>query len=222
MGDNRSQVSWIGGLLIGAAVFFLGGRFFPSILRTILTIAAIGMLLIVAVIAVFVIRALQKSNTPEAAAKRERDGILAKGRSHLVQLRSMAMTIKNEQVRQLSNDICGSVDQILKTLKSQPEDIPNVRQFFNYYLPTMGNILTKFVRVEQSGVPMGDMAKNAAACLGDIKTAMERQYENLFEDDMLDLSVEMEALAIACRRDGLIPDEGFDMGNAENAVNLTL
>lgn len=220
MGDNRSQVSWMGGLLICAALFFLGRSFFPSILRTILTIIGIGLLIIVAVIAVFVIRALQKSNTPEAAAKREQDAVLAKGRSHLVQLRSMAMSIKNEQVRSKSNEVCEAVDRILKTLKSQPEDIPAVRQFFNYYLPTMGNILTKFVKVEQSGVPMGDMEQNAAACLSDIKTAMERQYANLFEDDMLDLSVEMEALSIAVRRDGLIPDEGFEM--TSTPINLTL
>ena len=220
MRDNRSQFSWMGGLLACAAVFFLGRSFFPSLLRTILTIAAIGMLLIVAIIAVFVIRALQKSNTPEAKAKKERDDILAKGRSHLVQLRSMTMTIKDERVRAKSSEVCSAVDSILKTLKSQPEDIPAVRQFFNYYLPTMGKILTKFVKVEQSVVPMGDMAENALSCLGDIKKAMERQYANLFEDDMLDLSVEMEALSIAVRRDGLIPDEGFEMG--AEPINLTL
>ena len=220
MGDNRSQFSWMGGLLACAALFFLGRSFFPSILKTILTIAAIGMLLIVAIIAVFVIRALQKSNTPEAKEKKERDGILAKGRSNLMQLRSMTMSIKNEQVRAASEEVCGAVDSILKTLKSQPEDIPAVRQFFNYYLPTMGNILTKFVKVEQSGVPMGDMEKNAVSCLGDIKSAMERQYANLFEDDMLDLSVEMEALSIAVRRDGLLPDETIEL--AVSPVNLTL
>lgn len=219
MGDNRSQFSWMGGLLACAALFFLGRSFFPSILKTILTIAAIGMLLMVAIIAVFVIRALQKSNTPEAKAKKERDSILAKGRSNLVQLRSMTMSIKDERVRAASEEVCNAVDSILKTLKSQPEDIPAVRQFFNYYLPTMGNILTKFVKVERSGVPMRDMADNALSCLSDIKKAMERQYANLFEDDMLDLSVEMEALSIAVRRDGLIPDEGFEMGEP---INLTL
>lgn len=220
MGDNRSQFSWMGGLLVCAVLFFVGRSFFPSILKTILTIAAIGMLIIVAVIAVFVIRALQKSNTPEAKQKKERDAILAKGRSHLVQLRSMAMTIKSEQVRSISNEVCEAVDGILKTLKSQPEDIPAVRQFFNYYLPTMGNILTKFVKVEQSGVPMRDMEKNAVSCLTDIRTAMERQYANLFEDDMLDLSVEMEALSIAVRRDGLLPDESIEL--AASPINLTL
>jgi len=199
---------------------FPGEKLFPFFIKTILTVAAIGMLLIVAVIAVFVIRALQKSNTPEAIAKKERDGILAKGRSNLVQLRSMTMSIKNEQVRAASAEVCDAVDSILKTLKSQPEDIPAVRQFFNYYLPTMGNILTKFVKVEQSGVDMGDMPQNALSCLGDIKKAMERQYANLFEDDMLDLSVEMEALSIAVRRDGLLPEEGFEM--APGSVSLTL
>lgn len=220
MGDNRSRFTWIGGLLGCAALLLLGRSFFPSILRIILTVAAIGLLVIVAIIAVFVIRAIQKSNTPEAAAKREQDGILAKGRNHLMKLRSMTMSIKDEQVRTISGQICATVDSILKTLKSQPEDIPTVRQFFNYYLPTMGSILTRFVKVEQSGVPMEDITANAISCLTDINTAMERQYKNLFDNDVLDLSVEMEALALACRRDGLIPDGGPESGGTP--VNLTL
>ena len=37
---------------------------------------------------------------------------------------------------------------------------------------------------------------------------------------MLDLSVEMEALSIAVRRDGLLPEEGFEM--ASGPISLTL
>ena len=37
--------------------------------------------------------------------------------------------------------------------------------------------------------------------------AMEKQYNGLFDDDKLDLSVDMEALTLACKRDGLLEDE---------------
>ena len=52
-------------------------------------------------------------------------------------------------------------------------------------------------------------------CLENIKSAMDKQYQNLFEDDKLDLTVEMEALALACKRDGLLyadAEENFERG----------
>ena len=109
----------------------------------------------------------------------------------------------------MSEEICGIADKILRALKEQPKDIPSARQFLNYYLPTLGSILLKYVQVEESGMPTAELTENIITCLGDIKIAMEKQYANLFEDDMLDLSVEMEALTLACKRDGLLDDEDF-------------
>lgn len=222
MKNNGSQSSWMGGLLICAAVFFLGRNFFPGILKTILTVAAIGMLLIVAVIAVFVINAVKKSNTPEAQAKREREKTLAKGRTNLVELKGLAMQVKDAQVRSLSTEVCAAIELIIKTLKTEQENIPSMRQFFNYYLPTTASILTRFVKVEQSGVEMGDMAQNAASCLRDIRSAMDKLYKNLFDDDILDLSVEMEALTLACKRDGLLNEDEFSIPDENSPVRLTM
>jgi hypothetical protein len=36
---------------------------------------------------------------------------------------------------------------------------------------------------------------------------MEKQYNSLFDDDKLDLTVDMEALTLACKRDGLLEKE---------------
>ena len=41
----------------------------------------------------------------------------------------------------------------------------------------------------------------------DIMKALKKQYESLFENDKLDLTVEMEAMELAFKRDGMISDE---------------
>ena len=51
---------------------------------------------------------------------------------------------------------------------------------------------------------------------------MEKQYKNLFEDDALDLTVEMNALLLACKRDGLLPDEQASIADNENEIVLRL
>ena len=95
-----------------------------------------------------------------------------------------------------------------------------MRQFLNYYLPTLGNILLKYERVEKSGIPTDNMEENVIDCLEKIKNAMDRQYANLFNNDILDLSVEMEVLTQACKRDGLLTDE--DVQGTKEGVKLTL
>lgn len=220
MDENKG--SWIIGLAVCAAAFFLARRFFPGVLKTVITIAGIALLVIVVIIVTIVVIAVKKPKDPKTAAKEEQAAILSKGRAHLMKLRQMAMRVHNADIRSLSNEICSAADKILKALKTQPENIQEVRQFFNYYLPTMGSILTKYVRVEESGVPMGEMTENTASCMKDIRVAMDKQYANLFEDDMLDLSVEMEALTIACKRDGLLADESLTFSGGDQPADLRL
>lgn len=112
----------------------------------------------------------------------EDEKIFQKIRSDLLELCRIILQIKNTEIRLLSNQICQTADKILKTLKEQPEELFATRQFFQYYLPTFRGILSKYQR-------------------------MEKRYDNLFEDDRLDLTVEMETLTLVCKKDGLLDDE---------------
>ena len=224
MGDNQSSgIVGLLGLILCVVLFFVIRRFFPAlaaVLLGVVGVVAVGIAVLVAVILYFAFSGSKKkdSNTKEA----QLNEMYSKGRRNLTELRMRAARVKNQQVRSLSEEICASADKILKTVKEQPEDIGAVRQFLNYYLPTLGNILQKFVRLEESGVPNADMAEKTIAHLKDINLAMQKQYANLFEDDKLDLSVEMEALTLACKRDGLLTEEDFSLQSGENKVTLTL
>ncbi len=150
----------------------------------------------------------------------EQEDILKKGRSNLSQLRIMAMRVRSTPIRTKATAICGSVEKILNVLREKPESIPAVRQFLNYYLPTLGEIITKYERVERSGVDMQDMTAKVSEYLDKIDAAMDKQYENLFQSDFLDMTVEMEAMTMACKRDGLLTEEELSAPDSE--VNLTL
>ncbi len=203
--------------IIGFIVlFFVSKKFFP-ILSTILFIFAVIVILLIVLLVVLVIYfsnskpKINKGNTTTDAT----DTILTKGRENLMEIRRLAMRIRNMQIRSTNEQICRTIDKILRTLKEQPEDIPRVRQFLNYYLPTLKSILTKYIKLQESGVPAEDITQNTIKHMNDIKTAMDKQYANLFNDDILDMSVEMKALTIACKRDGLLSDEDFKATESE-------
>ena len=152
----------------------------------------------------------------------EQENILSKGRTNLLELRKIIVKIKDPEIHQMSNEICDINEKILKTLREKPEKIPQVRQFLNYYLPTLGEILVKYQRIEQSGVPAEKSEKMVEKYLADIKKAMEKQYENLYDDDKLDLSVEMEAMTMAAKSDGLISDDDYKIEDGDHEISLTL
>lgn len=141
--------------------------------------------------------------------------VFSQSRSDLMELRRLIMEIKDTEVKNLSREICEIADRILKTWKEQAEDPSAIRQFLNYYMPTFRSVLSKYRKMEAGGVLDPELAVPVMECLGNIKSAMDKQYQNLFEDDKLDLTVEMEALTLVCKRDGLLDadaEENFERG----------
>ena len=224
--SNNSSSSGIGGILgiaVCIALLFVMRKIFPSLGKLLLAAGIVIAVLIVLVVVLVIVfsKSTDKDNKKTTGLSDEVSAILSKGRSNLMELRRYSMSIKNQQIRTSSEEICKSVDKILRTLREQPEDVPDVRQFFNYYLPTFGKIMKKYAMLEKNGIPTREATESTIMCLADIKAAMEKQHTNLFEDDMLDLSVEMEALKANCKRDGLLADEDFNVSDTGN-INLTL
>ena len=209
---NKGSGGLIGIIAIIAAIlFFTAKGLFPvltGMLKALLGIIVAGVIILVITVVYF---AFRKTDAKQAEDEKSKlNSQLAKGRANLMDLRNIGLRIKNSEIRSVNDDICKTVDKILSTLKKQPEDITKMRQFFSYYLPTLTNILKKYVAIEESGVPADNIVQSTINCLGDIKKATEKQYTALFDNDILDMSVEMEALTIACKRDGLLTDKDFE------------
>lgn len=202
------------GLGVCILLFLAVKRFFPSLAAILLGVAGIILILMIALIAFVIFLAFHRpKEEPKAADKPDGKAILSKGHSDLMEIRSMSVRVRNQRVRSVSMEVCESADKILRTLREQPENLTSVRQFFNYYLPTFGSILSKYMRMEMSGLPAEEMTEKVVSCLGDIHTAMDKQYQSLFDDDILDLTVEMETLTLVCKKDGLMDEDPFEVTN---------
>ena len=215
-------------IIIGGSHFALK-RMLPGIFKVALIAGSIAVAVIVALIVVAIILAVKsgkddakKKGTDtktKAALDADQTAVLTKGREQLMELRRLVMRVKNRSVHDKAYEICGVADKILQTLKQKPEKIQSTRQFLNYYLPTLGEIISKYRRIEESGVPHDETTQKVESYLTDIKKAMDKQYANLFADDMLDMSVEMEAMKMAVKRDGLLTEEEMKV---DDKITLTL
>lgn len=205
--------SGLSGLLIlfgGMILLMLMKSVIPSIANFVIYIF-IGAAILIALLVIAVLYfAFRKPGKPdEKNTADEHQALLNSGKKNLMGLRRMSMEIKNKTIRTLTAEICGTVDQILQTLKERQDRIASMNQFFNYYLPTMEKILTKYQKLESGGAATEQITESTITCLEDIREAMKKQYSNLFEHDILDLTVEMEVLTHICKRDGLLDAEDF-------------
>lgn len=96
-------------------------------------------------------------------------------------------------------DLCS---KIIDTISKQPEEVRRSTQFFTYYLPTYGTVLEKYLVLEDAGVDLDSAAEKAITCLANMQDALDKQYRNLFSNEMLDLTVEMNALDTIMKKDG--------------------
>ena len=224
MGDgSASGILAVVGIVGCAALYFVSKSLFPELASFILIVLGVVVaLLVILVVGVGYLAFRKPEKKPGEVAAEELNDALSKGRSSIMEVRRLAMRIKDPKVRSLSDEICGSADKIIRTLKDKPENISQIRQSFNYYLPTLASILSKYVRLEESGVPDVGMAEKTVSFLEDINSAMDKQYASLFDDDKFDLAVEMEALTVACKRDGLLVGEEFVLHDGGRDIRLTL
>ena len=205
MRDNSSGITGILGLAGIVALFLLARRFLPSLATVMLWIAGIAavvLIILIGLVIYFSVTGSKEKNNPDSPA-----AVLTKARSELMELRRNLLRIRNKEIASLCREITDIGDKILAVLKQKPDSVAGVRQFLNYYLPTLGKILGTYVRVEESGSMTDELSGNTVTRLGEIRKAMEKQYDSLFDNDKLDLSVDMEALTLACKRDGLLGDE---------------
>jgi len=205
MRDNSSGITGILGLAGIVALFLLARRFLPSLATVMLWIAGIAavvLIILIGLVIYFSVTGSKEKNNPDSPA-----AVLTKARSELMELRRNLLRIRNKEIASLCREITDIGDKILAVLKQKPDSVAGVRQFLNYYLPTLGKILGTYVRVEESGSMTDELTCNTVTYLSEIRKAMEKQYNNLFDNDKLDLSVDMEALTLACKRDGLLDEE---------------
>lgn len=224
---GKSSAGCISGfvvLIVLIAVLALTRKFVPSIFSAFAWIAGIAAAILIAIIVLIIIVANKaaksvKKETPQPKAEEpqtetgtshlppEQAAILNKARSDLLTVRKILARIHNFEISKAGYDICASLDKLLQALRDKPEKITGCRQFLNYYIPTLAEVLTKYSRLETNGVVTPENTEKVLNFLIDFRKASGKQYQSLFEDDKLDMSVDIEAMTIAIKRDGLLDED---------------
>lgn len=167
---------------IAAVVYFLFSRMFPG----------------------KIIAVEQPKN--EETGNPEVDAVVREGKIAMQEMGRLYSSIENPDVKKRIVEIMDISDKIVKDAISDPKDIPAIKRFLNYYLPTTIKLLHTYDRMAVQGIEGENISGTITRIedmLDTVVVSYKKQLDALFADEALDIETDIRVM------DGLLQREGL-------------
>ena len=169
-------------------------------------------------------KALEEQKAKAEAAKKaantkksygeEIDPILDEGNRALSEMGRLYASIKDTSVRTKINEIMRITDKITQDAINDPSDIPQIKKFLNYYLPTTIKLLNAYDRMSSQGIEgenLDKSMKNIDEMLDTVIEAYTKRLDSLFANQALDIETDIEVMNSMLAREGLAGNKDFEL-----------
>lgn len=153
---------------------------------------------------------------PAAAPKKsygpEIDPIIEEGNRALSEMGRLYMSIDDPEVKKKINELMRVTDKIVQDAIADPSDIPQIKKFLNYYLPTTIKLLNSYDRMRAQGIAGENLDKSMKSINEMLDTSIEafkRHLDSLFDNQALDIETEIDVMNKMLAREGLTGQKDF-------------
>ena len=122
-------------------------------------------------------------------------------------------SIQSPEVRERINELMRISDKIIQDAVDDPSDVPEIRKFLDYYLPTTIKLLNAYDRMSGQGIEGENLTKSMNSIEEMLDTAVDafkKQLDSLFEDQALDIETDISVMNRMLEREGLTGDDEQD------------
>ncbi len=168
--------------------------------------------------------AVRKSDAPPAQAETpkksygpEIDPIVQEGNRALSEMGRLYTSIKDTEIRQKINEIMRITDKIVQDAIQDPSDIPQIKKFMNYYLPTTIKLLNAYDRMSAQGIEGENLSKSMNSInemLDAAIVAYKKRLDSLFANQALDIETDIEVMNTMLAREGLVGEKDFQVAES--------
>ena len=145
-------------------------------------------------------------NMAENTGNPDVDELLQRGRDMITELHTETKAIGEAPLAQKLTRLEKQCAEILRAVYNEPTKAPQIRKFMEYYLPTTLK-MTKGYRLLKERNVAGEEAlaarKRIDEAIGVVLNASQRMLDNLYRNDVLDLTTDIAVLEQMLKRDGL-------------------
>lgn len=157
-----------------------------------------------------------KKSATEAAKSYgpEIDPIIEEGNRALSEMGRLYLSIKDTDIRLKINEIMRITDKITQDAIEDPADIPQIKKFMYYYLPTTIKLLNAYDRMSAQGIQGDNLDKSMKSINEMLDAAIEaykKRLDSLFENQALDIETDIKVMNTMLAREGLSGTKDFDI-----------
>ncbi len=219
MEKKRIRSAWP--IYVAAALFLLGGLIKP--------LYTVGAFLLAAALCaagyilsekLFFKGREEEVETKARTGDREIDRQVQEGRAQLKQLREAKTGIPG--IDEALERMYSSGMKVFETVVLKPEKAQQVRRFMNYYLPTSAKLMEHYrtlAAVGGRGEHVSKVMRDVENNMSMIADAFEKQLDNLYRAEAMDISSDIDVMETLIAGDGLT-DAGIKKILKEDASNV--
>lgn len=151
-------------------------------------------------------KAPPKPQAPPSTGNAELDKVIRDGKLALGEMKRLDDSIADPGVSADIVRLSQVSEKIFQAVKDDPEKLPQIRKFMDYYLPTTLKLLNAYDRMSGAGVSgenIGGTMTKVEDVLKTIVTAFEKQLDSLYGADALDISADIQVMETLLAREGL-------------------
>lgn len=133
--------------------------------------------------------------------------VVEEGQEYIAQIKSANDALPEEEISKKLDTLELVSTKIFDYIQKKPEKLPEIRKFMNYYMPTtlkLVNTYQEFALQPVQGENIKKGKQEIEDILDKINLAFATLFDQLFEDDMLDISTDISVLSTMLEGDGLV------------------
>ena len=146
---------------------------------------------------------------PKTTGNAELDKMLSEGEQAIAEMKQLDIDIADEAISAQIVRLQILAQRIFDHAEANPEKLRDIRRFMNYYLPTTLKVLRAYDVLEEQEVEGENITSTMNRVEGMMSTiirAFEKQLDNLFSSEAMDISTDMVVMEQMLAREGITED----------------
>lgn len=147
---------------------------------------------------------------PPDSGDPEVDQLILAGREQLADMQQLGNTIGNPRITGQVEALEVLTGKIFTALEEDTSRLSRTRKFLSYYLPTTVNLLRRYRALEQQGAAGENITttmEKIEEMLGKVRLAFEKQLDNLYEAEAMDITADIQVMQQVMAAEGLFENE---------------
>lgn len=156
----------------------------------------------------------RKKAEPESTGNPELDELIAERDRAVSEMHRLNDAIEDPAISAQIDRLESTTKKIIAHVVQNPEKLPQIRKFMNYYLPTTLKLLNAYDRMDDAGISGAniDGTKGKVENIMDtVVAAFDKQLDALFGEEALDISTDITVMENLLAQEGL---GGMTMGGS--------